>query len=281
MKKIYYFILISAVIFICGCENDRYAAEKQFWQAQKLAEKIFSNPHVSPTRELEKTVNILKGFAARYPQSKLSVQADFTIAKLYLAKEEYDNARAHLNSLIDKYGKSGSFIAEAVFLIGNSYELQNQWETALKQYRKVMNDFPVTFRGVDIPMYIASYYKSKFQPERMIYALREAITHYKTLAEQYPDSLLSFHLNSLIAQCYVELKEWNNAANTLELTIDKYKGKFDVSASLMQMASIYDTWLNDRPKSKEILERIIREYPKTKLAQKAAVIIKEMDKNGR
>ena len=276
--------ITSVIIFICvfallaGCGSDQYAIERQYWQVQKQAEKIFKNPHASPPKELERVVKLLSNFGQKHPQTNLAIEAEFTIARLYIVKEEYNKARTQLKTLLSKYTKSETVCSEAIFLIGNSYEIEDKWNLALEQYKKIMQEYPTTLRGLDIPIYIAQHYKIKYQPDKMVVAFQEAINHYKALANRYPNSSLSYRTDTLVAQCYIALKDWNNAIGTFNTILETYKGKVSMDGVLMEMALIYSRELKDKVKAKEVLERLIREYPKSRLIKAATTLLKELEK---
>ena len=277
-KRILLLISIALASLLAGCGADEYAIEKRFYQISKQAEKIFKNPHASPPKELERVVNILNRFSQKYPKSNLAIDAEFNIARLYIVKEEYDKARAQLKTIISKYSKSEPICSEAIFLIGNSYQIQDKWELALEQYKKIMQDYPITPTGLDIPIYIAQYYKIKYQPDKMIADFQEAIGHYKALADKYPKSPFAFNCDTLVAQCYVELKDWQDAINSFNSIIEKYKGKVNVDGLFMQVASIYNKELKDKIKAKETLERLIKEYPQSRFIKIAQTLVKELEK---
>ena len=276
-----YFLLILIVVgaLLAGCANDQYAIEKQYYQAQKQAEKIFKNPHASPPNELERVVNILSKFAEKHPQTNLAAEAEFNIARLYIVKEEYDKARTQIQKILDKYSKSEGVCSEALFLKGNSYELENKWDAALLQYKKLMQDYPITLRGLDIPIYIAQHYKVKYQPDKMVVALQEATAHYQALAAKYPKSPLAYQSHMLLAQCYIELKDWQNAVSTFSSIADTYKDKVNADGVLLNMALIYERELKDKVKAKEALERLSKEYPRSALIKTATALLKELEKN--
>ena len=279
MKKTLSLIFfICFLIFLAGCGNDQYAIEKQSYQVQKQAEKIFKNPHASPPQELERAVNLLNSFINKYPKNNLTVESEFTIARLYIVKEEYDKARAQLKMLINKYSGSKDICAEATFSMGNSYEIEDKWGLALQEYRKVMQEYPTTLRGFDIPVYIAQHYKVKYQPDKMITAYQEAIGHYTSLAGKYPNTPLAYNAHTLVAQCYVAMKDWQNAISSLKTIIDNYKGRVNLDGVMMDMAMIYNKELKDKVKAKEILERLIKEYPRGRLINLAKALLKELEK---
>ena len=276
MKKVILLVLLAFVL--SGCADDQFGIEKKYWSLQRQEEKIFSNPSASPENELEKVVARLNAFIKKYPKNNLAVKAEFDIANLYTVKEEYNKARSQLKAVLAKYSKFDSICSEAVFLLGYNYEKQNKWSLALEQYKKIMQDYPLTSQGLSIPVYIAQYYKSKFQPDNMVMALQEAIAHYKGLANKYPNSPLGLRAYMLTADCYIVLKDWQNTVNTFKTAIDAYKSKVNVDAIMLNMALIYKRELKNNTKAKEALEGLLKEYPKSKLAKSATALLEEMEK---
>jgi TolA-binding protein len=277
MRKISTIIFICLVLFLSGCGNDQYAIEKQYWQAQRRAEKIFKNPSATPPNELAKVVGIFRNFAKKHEKNILATEAEFNIARLYIVKEEYEKARTQLRSIINEYKKSENICAEAAFLLGNSYEIENKWHLALAQYKKIMQEYPITFRGLSIPVYIAEHYKIKYEPDKMIAAFQEAIAHYKQLASKYPNTPLALNAETLVAQCYLAIKEWQNAINALNVIIEDYKGKIKVDRILLSVALIYDQQLKNKAKAAETLQKLIQDYPKSRLAKPAAELLKKWE----
>lgn len=279
MKKIIFLILVTALII--GCSNDQYAIERRYYRLSKQAGKIFANPHVSPPQELEKVIKLLNNFAKKYPKSNLALDAEFNIARLYIVKKEYTRARAYLKQLLNQYsGQSKAISSEIIFLVGNSFEIENKWDSALQQYKKIMQEYPLTVRGINVPIYIAQHYKIKYQPDKMIGAYQEAISHYKALASRYPNSPLSFNAEALVAQCYIAMKEWVNAIDAFNNLIAAYKNKINMDTVMLDMALIYQRELKDNVKAKETLERLIKDYPKSRLVKLANDLLKKAGKNG-
>lgn len=277
-KKILLLISIALAAMLAGCGSDQYAIERQYWRIQKQAEKIFRNPQASPPNELQRVVNTLAGFSQKYPKSNFAVDSEFNIARLYIVKEEYNKARAQLKTIINKYSKSEPICSVAVFLLGNSYQIQDNWNSALEQYKKIIQDYPATLKALDVPIYIAQYYKIKYQPDKMLAAFKEAIAQYRALAGRYPDSPLAYSADSLAAQCYIELKDWQNAINSFNSIIEKYKDKVNLDRVFIEIAVIYSRELKDKAKAKEALERMIKEYPKSRLIKTAQALLKELEK---
>lgn len=278
-------LICSAIIMgfaLSGCGDDQYAIERRFYWAQKQAEKIFNNPKSSPPNELARVVETWQKFISRHPDHSLSVEAGFNIARLFLVKEQYDQARQQLKNIIIKYAQPGAknegIRSEALFLIGNSYQAQDNWNAALAEYQKIMRDYPATVRGMEIPVYIARYYKVKQYPDKTREAYAAAISHYKGLAGKHPATPLAFTADKLITRCYIALEDWPRTIEGFNHILEQYKGKVMLDSVLMEMALFYQRNVKDKAKSKEVLERLRREYPQSRLTKKAELLLKENDK---
>ncbi len=277
VKKLFLiFIILNFLFILAGCGNDQYSVEREYWYLQKRAKKVLLNPEASPTMQVNRIVDALNSFAKIHPDSTLVVSAEFSIANLYIVKKEFSQGRAQLQHMITKYKDSDNICAEAYLMIGKSYELQDKWPSALEQYRKIMRDYTETTRGLEIPIYIAQHYKTKYEPDKMIAALQEAISHYKAIAAKHPITPLSLNMDMLVAQCYSEIKDWQGAIDTLNSILTSYNGKVSFEEILLSLAGIYSQKLNNPAKAIEILEVLLKEYPKSKYVNSAKEMIKRL-----
>ncbi|MDD5120929.1 MAG: tetratricopeptide repeat protein [Candidatus Omnitrophica bacterium] len=269
-------LLIPVSLILSGCADDDYAIEKRYWRVKKQADKILANPHACPPNQLEKTVSALNSFSEKYPKSSLAVDAEFSIANLYIITKDYESGRAQLKKIIKKYEKSKELAAQSVFFIGNSYELEDKWPAALEQYKRILQNYPETVKGIEIPIYIAQHYKVKFEPDKMNAALQEAISHYKTMAARYPLTPMSYTMDMLVAQCYSEMKDWQSTINTLNAMLKTYNGKVSLEEIMLNLSAIYSQKLDNPAKAIEILNVLIKEYPKSRYVNPAKDIIKRL-----
>lgn len=260
---------------ICGCSPDQYSVEREYWKIKKQSESILRNPAATPPNELERAVTQLQSFAQKNSKNVLAVDAEFAVARLYAVKDEFEKARKQLKGLMAKYNKSDVISSEALFLIGNTYQIQGKWESALQEYKKIIADYPLTTRGLETPIYIAQYYKVKFQPDKMVEALGEAIGHYRALAEKYPGSPLAFKAYTMISSCYSATKDWENTVSALNIITEQFKGKVSLEAVFLDMIAIYKKELKDNAKAQETLDRLIKEYPNSKFISSAKALLKK------
>jgi TolA-binding protein len=273
-SKVIIFFLFACV-FISGCADDQYSVERKYYRAQKQAEKIFLNSKSSPSNEVERVVSMLEGFADKYPNTTFSVDAQFLVARIYLVKEEYEKSRGKLRQIMSKYPNSGILNSEALFLIGNTYERQDKWDQALNEYRILMEEYATAPKGLSTPMYIIQHYKEKFQPEKMRSAVDDAIFRYNGLIQKFPNSTVAVQSYALISASYRVISDWANSIKTLNTMVEKFSGKINMDSVLMDIALIYKKELRDSAKSKEVLERLIKEYPKSRFANLAKALLEK------
>ena len=106
-------------------------------------------------------------------------------------------------------------------------------------------------------------------------AYKQAIAHYASLAREYPLSPLALRLKILIVQCYGELKDWKAVVNTFDNVLAEYKGRVQLDGILLNLAMVYDREFKDKVKAKETLEKLIRDYPNSRILPLAKSLLKK------
>lgn len=271
------FIILNFLFVLIGCGNSQYSIEREYWYLQQKAKKIFINPDASPARQVNRAVSSLINFAKRHPNTPLEISAEFSIASIYIVKKEYALARKQLGYVLNKHKKLPRVCSEAIFLIGNTYELDNKWDQALANYKEVINRYPNTERGLNLPLYIAQYYKAKYQPDKMLEAYREAAVHYEGISQTNRDTALGYSTALLAVETKLTAKDTQGAINTLNSLISTYKNPEMQASALMNIALIHVS-NKDSANAKLSLKRLINDYPKSRLVKDAQRFLKELDK---
>ncbi|MFZ2406920.1 MAG: tetratricopeptide repeat protein [Methylobacter sp.] len=274
MKRIF-FVLFCACVCLAGCGQDQYAIERDYWKVNQKAQAIFKNPVATPPNEVERVVAQLNKFVSKYSKNTLAVRAGLSIGKLYLVKGQYEQARLQFKNMAKQYAKSGSVVAECLFLTGNTYQLQDQPDNAVAQYRTIISKYPLSQRGLQMPMYIAQYYGSRKEPQNMREAYSQAIAHYESLAQKDMKSALALRAYTLVAECYAGLKDWQQAIASLETIETNFKDKAPMDGVLLNIAIIYQRELRDKPNARATLQRIIDEYPKSRYVKAVQELLKK------
>lgn len=267
--------MILCAVFLSGCGRDQYSIERDYWKVNRQAQFVLKNPVATPPNEIQRVVSLLSNFAAGHEKNTLAVRAEFLIGRIYLAKGMYDQARGQYNAIASKYSKSAAVVSEALFFTGSSYQLQNNEDAAIAQYRQIIDKYPLSPRGLQMPIYIAKYYSGSHEPVKMQEAYRAAIAHYESLAQKDAKSALALRACTLVAECYAGLKDWHQAIAALETIVTNFKDRGAVDGVLLNIAVIYQRELRDPPKAKEVLARLIKDYPDSKYANAARELLKK------
>jgi tetratricopeptide (TPR) repeat protein len=101
------------------------------------------------------------------------------------------------------------------------------------------------------------------------------------LSAKYGGTALGLRFQTLVAECYMATKDWQGAINSFQLAINNYKEKVEVDSLMLSIASIYYSKLNNKEKAKETLEKLIKDYPKSKLIKTADSLLKELEKKAK
>ncbi|MCX7926563.1 MAG: tetratricopeptide repeat protein [Candidatus Omnitrophica bacterium] len=237
---------------------------------------ILLNPTANPAKKFGECIAKLEKFIRQYPKNILTVDAQFNIAKLYFAKKEYENGRKLLNEMLKNYSQSPIICSEILVQLGQSYQLEGKIDSAILEYEKIINEYPLTPNGLRMPILIAQVYKSEHIPEKMNYAYQRAVKHYEGLIQKYPNSPIALECYKLIASCYTELRQWGKAIQTLEEIIQKFQSKASMDRILFDIALIYQQKLNDNQKARETLQRLINDFPQSRLTATAKSLIKKL-----
>ncbi len=276
MRRTLSIVLVAALVGLMGCESRSFKAERKIYKAHKLAEKVFKNPKSTPPMQFEEAVEAYRKIAADYPDTVLEVQSEFSIGHLHLVRGNFDEARAQYKKLTLDCDKKGNLCAEAHFAIGNTFELQRSWPDAEAQYKFVMNTFPFSAKSLDLPLYIIRHYRSeKATPQKVDAAIDQAVAYYTKLKVDAEEEKGDFILQGLVSRSYMEGARWMDALDSLDKLTRDYPD-FNPEQALWVKALIYGNKLRDKEKAKEELQKIVSDYPDSKLAQKATIIIDRM-----
>lgn len=267
--------LFLGVLLLTGCESRTFKAEREMWQANKAAMAIYRNPKSTPPMELKAAQDNYRAMMRKYPHSPLAIQSQINIGNLYMVIGDSEKARQEYTKLITDCDKRANLCAEAVFLIGNSYEVQNQWSAALTEYRKILSSYPLSSKSTEVPIYVIRYERRAGDPVALKRAVDEAVAHYYSLKSKIEGDKGGYFLQSLVARAYIEAGQWQDALDSLDKLVRDFPTNHPEQAVWLK-ALIYGMNLKDKEKAKEELRRIIKEYPQAKLAKQAEALLKKL-----
>jgi tetratricopeptide (TPR) repeat protein len=241
------------------------------FQADKAAKPILANEGGVPSFELNRVVGMYEAIIGSKPGSGYSVNARFKIAGLYAADKSFDLSREQYDYIIKTYANNAELVASALFEKGRTYEIENNWTEALRQFNIIIKDYEQTSLALKVPLYIARYYMQKEDTVKAVKSYQAAIDYFQKISEKYPNTKGSLLCENLVVKAYVEMGAWQEALNYLYSLEKKYKLGPE---TLLVMARIYKEKLDDQTKKQEIYDQILKEFPDS---QAAGVIKKEIE----
>ena len=270
------FVISFIFIFgLVGCESRAFKAEREMWRAHKSAQAIYKNPKGTPSFQLARAQDAYRAIIKKYPDSIFAIQSKFSIGHLYLVAGQFQKARDEYKKLTLDCNKKGNLCAEATFAIGNSYELEGNWDEALANYRTIMQAFAFSAKSLDLPIYIIRHNRRAGDEKAVRRSVEEAVSYYYGLKGKTQTEKGGYILESLAARSYLEGGQWQDAIDSLDKLTRDYP-KNNPEEALLIKATIYLTRLHDKLKAKEELQKIIKEYPQSKLAKSAEVFLKKL-----
>jgi len=196
-----------------------------------------------------------------YPTNPASAQALLRIGDIYYQRKNYQKSREVLSRISIQFPKRGQIIAQAQYLIAQSYEKQGQWDRAVNEFESITTNFPTTVQALEVPLHIATYYLQQGNPKLAQTFYDKAVSQYQKLLEKYPKTQLELMALKYTARCYTLQSKWKEGIETLDKIIDKYPQTSDAYEALRAQATIFEQKLNQKNKAKEVYSEILTRFP--------------------
>ena len=258
--------LLCVTMLLTGCYG-QYKAEREFWLANRRYERLLMRANSSSSEEFEELIVDLKKLVISYPSWSRSALIQLRIANLYNIQGEYDKALSEYKKVIENFPASTAASAQALFAIATIYQRRDDEQTANKYFNRVQEEYPDTLAALNIPLYLARYYKSKRRIEESNLAYDKAIQKYKTIIDEAPDKKEAILALDYLTNCYDDREKWKEAIVSLRSIIDRYPESVSAQKALLIIARIYEIRLKDKEKAKAVYQEIIDKFPNTPLQE--------------
>ena len=263
-------LVIIGVVYLSLYGSRTYLLEKEQFKAQQMIQAL--NGREPTTAELDRVIAQLEKAIAKSPLSSAAAQLHFTIARLYYGiAKDYPKAIDELKKVLLNFSNSPQFATEARFQMGKMYEMQDNWDAALKVYKDIYEYHPLSQKGLYTPLYIAEAYKARGQDAEAKEAYQAALNQYNKLLAQLGDISDSAIVMNYIALVYASEGLWEKAAEQWEAIVKKYEKSPIIPATLMTLGEVYANRLKERTKAIEAYTRVIADYPESDLALQAHI----------
>ncbi|UCC95898.1 MAG: tetratricopeptide repeat protein [Candidatus Omnitrophota bacterium] len=253
------FLLLAT--FLVGCTDTRYLSEKLFWHTQRETAKVLKKGTKNlDASDYNKIISLYQRVIDACPLEDLSAESHFIIAHLYASQGKYKEAQQELVNVIHNFSSQPKIAARAQLKIGKLYELQAKPQQAILEYEKVMDLYPLTPLGLNMPKYIVKYYRNINDVQAEERAYQRAIRHYKKLIGDFSQTPMSAVLRDYLASLYVMQADYQEAITVWDKIISDYPQSLQAAKALLAKAQVYTQKLKDIPKAIEIYEEFAEKY---------------------
>jgi len=235
-----------------------YKAEKAFYGAGKILNKIKLNPEATPPAMFESVESRLENIVKRYPDTGIAKRAYVILAEVYITDKKYDRALSILDTFKAKYEKEPALLARAHFLKGVAYEKQGKWDRALEEFYILKTEYVNTTFGLQIPLYVANHYAKEGKAVQAEEEYNSAAAFYTKLEKENAGSLLGYASSSFLIQTYMELGKYEEAGRVVEETIANYPGATVLMQQLPYVEIIFVNTLKNTQKAISIYESVLK-----------------------
>jgi len=215
----------------------------------------------------EKATNLYKQVINNYSENQELGKVYLALGRAYSALKYYEKARELLRYVLEKYRKDYNTCLQAQLIIAKSYELENNWAKALNEYQWAIESYPRSLQALDLPIYIADYYRDHGKEHLAKTAYESAIKKYKQAVGQFPDSDFAKIAYKYLATSYMKLEKWPEACETLnallklKLPVAKYVDAY------LTLGSLYEKKMKYDQKAIEVYTDLLQKFPKISIAQ--------------
>lgn len=196
-----------------------------------------------------------------HPNDSLTAQALLKLGHIYYEQRSYLKSRDILSSIAKQFPKQGYVIAQAQYLIAQSYENEGSWDRAINEFEWITTNLPITIQALEVPLHIAVYYQQHDNAKIAQTFYDKALEQYQELIRKYPKTQLEFLAMKYTAICYTLQNKWEEAIKALQEIADKYPQTSEAFDALKTQAAIYEQKLNQKAKAKEVYSKILSAFP--------------------
>ncbi|MDD5746472.1 MAG: tetratricopeptide repeat protein [Candidatus Omnitrophica bacterium] len=264
-KGVQWIVLGLVMVMTAGCSS-QYTMERKLWLANRAAEKVVRNEAVISPFEVNRVIRLFENIIAKAPDSSYAVTAQLRIGQLYEVRKSYDAAREIYAALETSSAGKVEIQAMARFRLAQTYEKEGNWAQALVVLQDVLKKYDKTGESLAVPLYIARYYHKNGDPANAKRAYAAAIEHFQSMADRFPKTKAALLCRNLVLRTYIEQSDWPGALDYIGALDKQYRLGPD---TLMLQAKIYEQRLKNKPKAMETYQRIINDFPNTKVMEVA------------
>jgi tetratricopeptide (TPR) repeat protein len=263
----------AALIFLVfaafsGCKGT-YHAEADLWHIRKDHRKVLADPATAVPSEFAELLGEYRKLIRKYPSWIESARIQYSIADMYSQRKDYGTAREEFSKVIQMPGAGEDIQSRARFEIGVQYEKESNWPEALKQYELAASKYGTTAVGLRAPLIIAQHYKQAGLNGESRKYFEAAIATYRKLITSDPAGENVLFCENLLVTAYGNQGLWGEAVREMKAIAGRHYRTEASAGALYQMSLIYREYLNEPDIAIALCERIVREFPDSRVKRDA------------
>ncbi len=205
-----------------------------------------------------------------YPESEHAPQALLNLADIAVERGRIEDALGYFEEITERYGDHQAHASEAMLRQGQLLESEDRWSEALRLYRALPNEYPVTEAALWAPLRIAQHYMREGETEEGRRALDQAERAYRDFIEGTPPGRLTVFAKERLIETMLGQEKYDEAITESIALGDQLVGTRDGVSHLIAAASIARGALADTSRAADILDHLAETYPQTGVGQWAA-----------
>jgi pentatricopeptide repeat protein len=242
-------------------------------------------------------INLLKEAEKKFPQSDYRPLIFMELADTYLSEEQYESAVPYLRRIPQLVDKGDEMIPDVMLKLGIAYYNLDQTEQAIEKFSELISTYPSTQQSAealesakilfvekgkieDYESFLKNSGKSlsSLQKDSLRYQVvqtavssadvqlsRQSINQY--LAD-FPNGLFAIEVQHLLAELYVDEKDWLNAAKSYANLAERGASRYQEKA-LRQAAKIYFFELKEYEKAANLFQQLTNSASKSEIVLEA------------
>ncbi len=280
-----YAAVLAAVFLILSLldKGGDYAVERRLWQINRKYTHALKDPRTASPYVFDEIVRAYRKVIAQYSQAESIPGVYVLLARIYIVRSDFENARETLSEVIKLHPDYGELSAEAVSLMAKTYELEGDWPKARELYQKVVEQYPRTNIGLTVPLYIAEYHQRRNDFRNAMSSYAKAIDFYREMAAANPDSRLEFESLRYLANCYVAQNRWQEAVETLKQILlkypsDEYLDRPKADLIIKTINTIVTTQIRDYDMAIAVYREFMQKHPDHSLNDTFSSLVEHFEK---
>jgi tol-pal system protein YbgF len=155
------------------------------------------------SEKIDSSLLAFQSVLTNFPKSRLCAQAQYQVAQIYFRKGNFKDAAVNFRKVLDNYPEDESIKYDAMLQEGVSLYNMQEFQNALKVFKKVLNESPAEFA-----------WRAKYQLGWCYYQLNqpnEAVAEFRDFLKSYPRSEVSADVLFWLGQFFYNQEKHDQA----------------------------------------------------------------------